>query len=47
MVGDNVLDANHVDWVGTSPMILLLARGVVYFVHLHQSVKFSKPTAIC
>ena len=47
MVGDNVLDANHVDWVGMSPMTLLLACGVVYFVHIHQSVKFSKSTAIC
>jgi len=47
MVGDNGLDANHVDWVGMSPMILLLACGVAHFIHIHKSVKFSKSTAIC
>jgi len=47
MVGDNILDASRVDWVDMSLMILLLACGVAHFIHMHQSVKCSKSTAIC
>ena len=47
-VGDNILDTSYVvDWVDISLIILLLACGVVYFVHIHQSGKFPKSTAIC
>jgi len=46
-VGDSIFDASCVDWVGMSLMVLLLACGVDHFVHIHQSVKFSKSTAIC